>query len=109
MQQQIEQFVISTAQQEAHNQLNEIEYNFINTDYFNPAPGDEAALKACYQALLESEDEPWWYCWQMIADEIPDMMNEQDDVDTTLAEAKKLLQETFENTVLDGLKRHYQF
>lgn len=108
MQHKTEQFVISTAQQEAHNQLSEIEDNFINTKYFDPVPTNEASLRACFQALLDSEDEPWWYCWQMIADEIPDMIDDQDNLDAILAQAKKLLKETYEKTVLEGLKSHFQ-
>lgn len=108
MQKQIEQFVSSIAQQEAHNQLSEIEDNFINTEYFEVTPTDEASLQACFQALLDTEDEPWWYCWQMIADEIPDMIANEDDLDKTLAEAKSLLKETFERTIFAGLKNHFQ-
>jgi hypothetical protein len=108
MHKQIEAFVKAMAQQEAENQLSEIEDNFINTDYFEVRPHDEASLKSCFQALVDAEDEPWWYCWQMVSDEIPDMLAAGEDLELTRSQAKILVKTTYEAAVLAGLKRYFE-
>ena len=94
--------------QEAQNHLSEIEDNFLDTQYFEAQPTDEDSLKTCFQALLDAEDEPWWSCWEMVAGEIPAMLAAEDNLNETLTEAKVLIKETYEASILEGLKNHLE-
>jgi len=94
---EIQTFVVQTAKTGASHQLALVEDNFLEHEAFDPRPSDEAALQAAWKAFCEAEDEPWWHLWEAVSDEL----SEGD-----RPAAKQLLVETFDATILAGLRTH---
>ena len=105
MNEKLKNFVISMAEHTAELHCGNMEENFLYNNCFDPKPCTKQELIESYQAFVLAEDAPWWNCFEMVSDEIPDMLEDNEDLETITQESKALIAETYDFIVIEKLKK----